>query len=210
MQLILFKHILCVCVCVCVCITFCVLDVWCQTTTCVWERETFRQSDQGKKKEREKKERETAKNICLILLVKDYGPFFWAKCFGVTLVNGCFLCWKNSSTQPIRAYVHGAKVGDVKGVVCNPGKSLLVFELNSQTNTPLPSVLLQKSRAEAEVRNPQHKNEEMTHWPSITSWVTNCSNKRVQAAFGTFYCPLETLLLSCSVFVVFLYLQCVF
>ncbi len=31
----------------------------------------------------------------------------------------------------------------MKGVVCSPGDSLLISELNTQTNTPLPSVLLQ-------------------------------------------------------------------
>ncbi len=30
-----------------------------------------------------------------------------------------------------------------KGVVYNSGESLLIFEVNSQTNTPLPSVRLQ-------------------------------------------------------------------
>ncbi len=40
---------------------------------------------------------------------------------------------------------------EVKGVIYDSGESLLIFELNSQTNTPLPSVLLQ-----ARARNAQH------------------------------------------------------
>ncbi len=43
------------------------------------------------------------------------------------------------------------KTNVFKGVVYDSGESLLIFELNSQTNTPLPSVLLQTC-----VNNEQH------------------------------------------------------
>ncbi len=37
----------------------------------------------------------------------------------------------------------GLEMRDLKGVVYDSGESLLIFELNSQTSTPLSSVLLQ-------------------------------------------------------------------
>ncbi len=41
--------------------------------------------------------------------------------------------------------VHGYIYSCIKGAVCDPGESLLTFELNSQTNKPLPSELLQNA-----------------------------------------------------------------
>ncbi len=38
----------------------------------------------------------------------------------------------------------------LKGVVYDSGESMLIFELNSQTNTPLPSVLLQTRASNAQ------------------------------------------------------------
>ncbi len=40
-------------------------------------------------------------------------------------------------------FVYLGLVTIIKGVVCDSGESLLIFELSSQTNTPLPSELLQ-------------------------------------------------------------------
>ncbi len=38
----------------------------------------------------------------------------------------------------------------IKGVVYDSGESMLIFELNSHTNTPLPSVLLQTRTSTAQ------------------------------------------------------------
>ncbi len=49
------------------------------------------------------------------------------------------------------ASLNGPDAADkIKGVVYDSGETLLIFELKSQTNTPLPSVLLQTRASNAQ------------------------------------------------------------